>query len=450
MTRFDRPRFGLALLGGGVAALLCVLLGGGPGPVILAAILGGLGLWFGLRRPDDGPALPPVAAEPPAEEADFDLQAILDAIDDPVLIVSGQIVIRANGAARALLGAHILGEDVRLAIRHPAATERLTGRGGDRAAAAADGPIELVGLGERERRWELVVHPLGARDLIVRLADRTGTYAAERMRVDFVANASHELRTPLATLLGFIETLEDNNTAEDAATRKRFLKIMFGEAKRMQRLVDDLMSLSRIEAEKYSAPQTALRLEPLIREVRSSLRTGIVADAERILVDAAPDTPPVAGDRAQLSQLLHNIIGNAIKYGRPGSPVRVTLAPAGGDAGGNMVRLCVADEGEGVAAEHLPRLTERFYRVDPGRSRTVGGTGLGLSIVKHVVERHRGRLDIESVVGSGTTVTVLLPAAPHDGGKALASALPAALSSNGHASVTQSEPDRSSDRIDPA
>jgi two-component system phosphate regulon sensor histidine kinase PhoR len=224
------------------------------------------------------------------------------------------------------------------------------------------------------------------------------------MRVDFVANASHELRTPLATLLGFIETLED--AGDDPAVRARFLKIMFGEAKRMQQLVDDLMSLSRIEAEKYSLPQAALPLGPLVDDVTSAVRSGMREGADRIII-AMEDTPPVFGDRAQLSQLLHNLIGNAIKYGREGAPVQISVKRAG-----RMVRLTVADEGDGIAPEHLPRLTERFYRVDPGRSRALGGTGLGLAIVKHIVERHRGRLDIDSVVGTGTTVSVLLPAAP--------------------------------------
>jgi two-component system phosphate regulon sensor histidine kinase PhoR len=241
----------------------------------------------------------------------------------------------------------------------------------------------------------------------VRLRDRTGAYVTERMRVDFVANASHELRTPLATLLGFIETLQDQNAAEDAATRSRFLRIMFDEAKRMQRLVDDLISLSRIEAEKFRAPQTALDLALLVDEVSAAIESGRPDDDRPLLIDADHGVSPVAGDRIQLSQLLHNLIGNALKYGRAGTPVRITL----GNAPGGMMRLSVADEGDGIPPEHLPRLTERFYRVDPGRSRAMGGTGLGLAIVKHIVERHRGRLDIESEVGRGTTVSVLLPIA---------------------------------------
>ena len=425
------------LLSAAAAAIgfgLAWLLGASGEPAALTGAVAALGAWFAHRPAAPEPAAPPEPEEPPQPS----LEEVIEAIDDPMLLVSGQIVTLANSAARAVLGDHIVGEDVRLAIRHPAATDRLTMRGGVHVGDdGAHSPIQLVGLGERERRWELVVHPIWGRGLLVRLADRTGTHAAEQMRVDFVANASHELRTPLATLIGFIETLEDGKAGEDAATRSRFLKIMFGEAKRMQRLVEDLMSLSRIEAEKYSLPQTPLPLEPLIQEVRSALHSGIVADHDRVIVDVAPDVPPVPGDRAQLSQLLHNIIGNALKYGRPGSPVRVSVK----SAPGGMVRLAVRDEGEGIPAEHIPRLTERFYRVDPGRSRSLGGTGLGLAIVKHIVERHRGRLEIRSEVGRGTVVAVLLPAV---------SAASGAMSSKSHANVTEGTPNDTTAQPDPA
>nr|WP_089217977.1 ATP-binding protein [Sphingomonas laterariae] len=412
---------------------LAFMLGAGGEPAALTGAIAALGAWFAWHAHAPEPSVEPAGDETPQPSLD----EVMEAIDDPMLLVSGQIVTVANAAARAVLGDHIIGEDVRLAIRHPAATDRLTLR---RTAddGADDAPIELVGIGDRERRWELVVHPIWGRGLLVRLADRTGTHAAEKMRVDFVANASHELRTPLATLLGFIETLEDGKAAENPATRGRFLKIMFGEAKRMQRLVDDLMSLSRIEAEKYSVPQTPVALAPLIEDVRGAFHNGIVENGDRVVVDIAADVPPISGDKVQISQLLHNLIGNALKYGRPGSPVRVTVKPASG----NMVKLCVRDEGEGIPAEHIPRLTERFYRVDPGRSRSLGGTGLGLAIVKHIVERHRGRLEIRSEVGRGTLVSVFLPAAiaPQMG----------ALSSKSHANVTEGTPNRTSAHIDPA
>jgi two-component system phosphate regulon sensor histidine kinase PhoR len=273
--------------------------------------------------------------------------------------------------------------------------------------------IELVGLGTREQRWQMRIASVGAvGDMrrLVHLVDHSGTYAAERMRVDFVANASHELRTPLAGILGFIETLADPELGKDVETRKRFLKIMDGEARRMQRLIDDLISLSRIEAEKYRLPEAAVDLSELTAEVVGVFRTSNGDRGREVEMEITPGLPAIQGDRAQLSQLIHNLVGNSVKYGRPGTPIHVTL----GEGPSGMVRLSVADEGEGIGPDHLPRLTERFYRVDSGRSRAMGGTGLGLAIVKHIVERHRGRLDISSVLGKGTNVSILLPGAPTD------------------------------------
>jgi two-component system, OmpR family, phosphate regulon sensor histidine kinase PhoR len=370
------------LLNGDVQAALVVLVCGVAAVLIAAS---------GEEAPAPSPIAPP--PEPPAEPAIGD---VIQAVAEPLLVIAGNRVEAANVPARELLGQHILGEDVRVAIRHPAAAERLMN-----PEEAAGAPIYLVGLGTREQRWEMRVHPLGAGRSVVHLIDRTGSYAAERMRVDFVANASHELRTPLASLLGYVETLRED-AGDDPAIRDRFLKIMFGEAQRMQRLIDDLISLSRIEAEKYRAPSESVDLADLIEEVTLEL-SGSPRAAD--LVTQIADVAPVRGDPTQLSQLLHNIIGNAMKYGREATPVTVSLAPEG-DA---MVRLTVADEGEGIPTQHIPRLTERFYRVDSGRSRSLGGTGLGLAIVKHIVERHRGRLDIASEVGRGSTVTVLLP-----------------------------------------
>jgi two-component system phosphate regulon sensor histidine kinase PhoR len=239
---------------------------------------------------------------------------------------------------------------------------------------------------------------------VVYLVDQTGNYATERMRVDFVANASHELRTPLASILGYVETLSDE-AGEDPALRQRFLRVVLDEAHRMQRLVEDLMSLSRIEAEKYRSPSAPVDLIDLVCQARDELAVGHAARDRAIEIAAEAPLPPVAGDRVQLSQMIHNLVGNALKYGAPGTPVSIIVALDGPRA----IRLTVTDQGEGIAPEHLPRLTERFYRVDPGRSRSLGGTGLGLAIVKHIVERHRGRLDIASVVGKGTRVTVTLP-----------------------------------------
>jgi two-component system, OmpR family, phosphate regulon sensor histidine kinase PhoR len=345
---------------------------------------------------DDGRGIDPGAGT----TGEPDIDAVLEAIDEPVLIVAGLRVAAANGPARRLLGGHIVGEDVRLAIRHPAAAERLL----QAEPNAPDKPVELVGLGARTQHWQMRVRVMGRDRRLIHLADRTDALAADRIRVDFVANASHELRTPLASLLGFIETLREG-AGDDPGTRGRFLGIMDDEARRMERLVADLMSLSRIEAEKFRPPEELIDLIALSREVCSELSTAGGARGEDLHLDASA-AASVTGDRAQLSQLLHNIVGNAMKYGRAGTPVEIAIAR---EAAG-MIAMTVRDHGEGIPPEHLPRLTERFYRVDASRSRAVGGTGLGLAIVKHIVERHRGRLNIASVPGEGTSVTVLLPA----------------------------------------
>ena len=320
---------------------------------------------------------------------------------EPALIVDGGVIETSNAAARTVLGTGIEGQDVRLAIRHPAAIDRLIG-----SRPSSPEEVELPGLGEAERRWMMSVAPLDGGALFVRLTDRSEAHAAERMRVDFVANASHELRTPLATLLGYAETLREQGAELDEPTRGRFTAIVHDEARRMQRLVEDLVSLSRIEAERFSLPRDPLALTPLAQEVCHNLRHVAAERGFEIRVEPEPALPSVAGDRAQLLQLIENLVGNALRYGRPGTAIVIALR-----RDGDMVHLAVADEGEGIAPEHIPRVTERFYRVDPSRSRALGGTGLGLSIVKHIVERHRGRLSFESELGRGTIVNVLLPTA---------------------------------------
>jgi len=343
---------------------------------------------------------PAPAERPPILPVATSERAVIDAIAEPVLLVVDGRVRIANAAALALLGTHIIGEDVRLAIRHPAAAERL-------ALTGSDGSTELVGLGGRDQRVQMEVATIAPGRRVVHLIDRTTSYAAERARVDFVANSSHELRTPLAAIIGFIETLDDDNAGADPEVRKRFLSVMMKEARRMQRLIDDLISLSRIEADKYRLPETPVQLGTLIEEVTADLRDSDGQARADLHLAIAQDIPPVTGDAAQLSQVIHNLVGNAFKYGKRGTPVTIGLRRDGE----TLICLSVADEGDGIAAEHLPRLTERFYRVDPGRSRAQGGTGLGLAIVKHIVERHRGRLDIASTPGTGTTVSILLPVA---------------------------------------
>ena len=330
------------------------------------------------------------------------IEVAIDAIIEPVLLIEGTRVALANRAARTLLGDHVAGEDVRTAIRHPAAVAYLA----DLANGKAQPPIELVGLGGLSQRWEMRASALDGHRRLVQLIDRTDSHAAEKMRVDFVANASHELRTPLASIIGYVETLADE-AGEDPDIRARFLRIVLDEAKRIERLVEDLMSLSRIEADKFRPPSDTVDLADLIDDVAAALSGAHNGRGRDITLHVTPGLPMLTGDAVQLSQVLHNLIGNAMKYGRPGTPIRVEAAPAAA----GMVRLVVADQGDGIAADHLPRLTERFYRVDAGRSRSLGGTGLGLAIVKPVVGRHRGRLDIASTVGEGTRVTVMLRAA---------------------------------------
>lgn len=327
--------------------------------------------------------------------------SLIEALSEPVLIVAAGKVVMSNAAARSLLGRHIDDADVRLALRHPAAVERLLRQDG------GNDEVELVGVGGPEQRWLMTVANVADGMRFVRLTNRNESRAAEQMRVDFVANASHELRTPLATILGYIETLEDQADDLDGATRARFTGIIHEEARRMQRLVEDLISLSRIEGERFSQPRDLIDLSLLIAEARNNVRNSAAQKSCTIEIDVAPDLPAVIGDRSEILQLLENLITNAIRYGREGSAIYVKAVPER-----TMVHLSVRDEGEGIAPEHIPRVTERFYRVDPGRSRAQGGTGLGLSIVKHIVERHRGRLRIASRLGEGTTVHVHLVVAP--------------------------------------
>jgi len=333
------------------------------------------------------------------------LQAFIDSSADAILMVENARVTAANQVALRLLGTNIVGQNVRMAFRHAGAIERLS----DPDAQHSGHPIRLTGIGQKNQLWDMRIQTMGPSQKIVHLADRSGTQAAEKMRVDFVANASHELLTPLAAIKGFIETLDDPAAGDDAATRGRFLGIMATETDRMQALVRDLMSLSRIEAEKYDPPQTPVDFSDIVMETVDQLRNSQKDRGTDIVIDVTADLPSVIGDAGQLRQLASNILNNALKYGRTGTPVTVLL---GRSRSGAMINFSVTDVGDGIAPEHLPRLTERFYRVDSGRSRLVGGTGLGLSLVKHIIDRHRGHLEIRSTIGKGTTVSVLLPVVP--------------------------------------
>lgn len=331
-----------------------------------------------------------------------DFQTFIDILPEPILLVELGRVTNANAAARALFGPILEGQNIRTAIRHAGAIERITDENADHSGQ----PITITGLGQADQNWQLRIRRLTGGQKLILLYDQSASNAAEQMRVDFVANASHELMTPLAGIKGFIETLSDDAAGADTKTRHRFLGIMGQEAERMQALIRDLISLSRIQSERFELPQNPVDMGEVAEEVIGTLQsTGDKRAGDLVLNCNNP--PPILGDAVLIRQLLHNLIGNAMKYGRAGTPVVVTVAAT---RSGTMASVVVEDEGEGIAPEHIPRLTERFYRVDSGRSRALGGTGLGLSLVKHIIDRHRGHLSIASTQGKGTRVTVLLPA----------------------------------------
>lgn len=317
---------------------------------------------------------------------------LLEHIQTPAVVVSRGTVTFANPAAKALLGAHIVGQDVRIAIRDPLAVAVILGDGG--------GNAKVGGLSVGGSVWEIDCKVVGIGERLVTLYDLSVQVSVARAHADFVANASHELRTPLATVLGYVETLMNPKAGGNEATRERFLNTIRHEALRMQALVSDLMSLSRIEAVKHEVPSEQIEMIALAREVAGEMRTG-----GPVAVTANRDHATVMGDRGQLAQVLRNLIDNALKYGRKDGAVQVGLEATNT----GWLLVTVHDDGDGIAPEHLPRLTERFYRADTSRSRAAGGTGLGLSIVKHIVERHRGRFDITSRQGAGTTASMMLP-----------------------------------------
>ena len=344
-----------------------------------------------------------------------EVRQLIEAVAEPLLIVDRElIVLRANAAGRALLGAGIEGETLTVFLRQPGAVEAiqsvsLTGQ-------PAEGEVQFLSPTEGTFAVRANVLNLDDGRILVAMRDVTKSRLMERMRVDFVANASHELRTPLATLIGFIETLQ-GPASEDKAARVRFLDIMAQEAARMARLIDDLLSLSRIELDKHVRPSTPLDLRPLLTQVGQTLAMRLEADSRRIEQHIPESLPPVIADRDQILQVLHNLVSNALKYGRSGTSITLTVSVVDSPPSGQLphVRIEVADQGEGIAPEHLPRLTERFYRVDTARSRQMGGTGLGLAIVKHIVEKHRGEMQVSSTLGVGTTVAFTLPLAGRAG-----------------------------------
>jgi len=382
------------------------------------------------------------------------LEALFDALPDPVIMVDHERRIgRINRASRNLLGEPVLGRDLAAALRQPAILAAVDAV----LAGASTRAVEMVLPGAVERTFEARITPFRAdtseadpaRAALAQLsatpgetapvAERRGIGAllsfhditamrrSEQLRADFVANASHELRTPLSSLLGFIETLR-GPARDDQEAQERFLGIMHEQASRMARLIADLLSLSRIELDEHLPPTGRVDLAQVVRTVAAALELKAAERRITLLIEVAETLPPVTGDEDQLTQVVQNLVSNALKYTREQTEIAIRIsasdataiggAPAlpGGSRPGRapqpMLALAVADQGDGIARTHLPRLTERFYRVDPARSRALGGTGLGLAIVKHIVNRHRGRLIIDSELGRGSTFTVWLPVAP--------------------------------------
>jgi two-component system, OmpR family, phosphate regulon sensor histidine kinase PhoR len=338
------------------------------------------------------------------------LETVLSGLPQPVIAIDVQgEVLAANAPARAVAPALRRGEPVSLALRVPEVLDAI------RRAIASDVPqrVEFIERVPLERWHEAIVVPVALRAaglqpnrlVLVTLDDLTPLRRVEEMRADFVANASHELRTPLAALSGFIETLQ-GQARDDPAARTKFLSIMQAQATRMARLIDDLLSLSRIELNAHLRPNTRVELRAIIRQVVDGLQT-LARDREvEINVAASADQIEVLGDRDELLRVFENLIENALKYAASGKRVDITLSA---DSVRNEARVAVRDHGPGIAPEHLPRLTERFYRVDVADSRAQGGTGLGLALVKHILNRHGGRLTIESTVGQGASFTAVLP-----------------------------------------
>lgn len=353
------------------------------------------------------------ATQAPLSVASSTALLALERLPDPVLLLdqTGRVVL-ANEAAQQAIGGPAIRRHVSGVMRTPALLEAVS-------RVLAGGPAENAEfsfLVPVERHYQAHVRPLPSEGepgtwALVILHDLTALKRVDQMRADFVANASHELRTPLASVAGFIETLR-GHARNDPEAQEKFLEIMHTQAMRMRRLIDDLLSLSRIELNEHVYPTSNVDLLGILRDVAAALGPIAERDRSRIVLELPSQLAPIPGERDELFQVFQNLVDNAIKYGASDAEVTVTVAqsPVAGRRSG--VAVSVRDRGEGIAREHIPRLTERFYRVDAKRSRERGGTGLGLAIVKHILLRHRGALSIDSTLGEGSTFTVFLPTVP--------------------------------------
>ena len=337
--------------------------------------------------------------------------SLSELFNEAIIIVDRTgVVERANAKAFELLGAHIAHRPLDNFLRHPDFQGALD-------AASANGKktdLNYTRMGQVRRDFKIRIAPFDDGQIILVIFDITMELSVERIQSDFVANVSHELRSPLTALTGFIETLQ-TSAKEDVSARERFLGIMQSEADRMQRLIDGLLSLSRVEAEEHRPPRDALDLIKVVEDAIAALRFRASSnDMEIVVTNDWPEVggvPVVNGDADELSEVIHNLIDNAIKYGHDGSEIAVRISTGRGvdqKFRPDLARVQIINQGDTIGEEHLSRLTERFYRVDKGRSRNMGGSGLGLAIVKHIVNRHRGRLRITSNDGE-TCFSITLP-----------------------------------------
>jgi two-component system phosphate regulon sensor histidine kinase PhoR len=336
--------------------------------------------------------------------------AIVERLPDPLIVLGADRNLRrANAAARA-----VFGNEISSVLRHPAlraAIDRALAPGQQNAVQTAE--LSLPVPVAREILAMVVGLSTKLADggtLLAVLADRTHERAVEKTRADFVANASHELRTPLASVIGFIATLR-GPARDDSEAQARFLAIMAEQAERMNRVIDDLLSLSRIEISEHQPPSDHVDLADIVEGMMDAFEIRARERQIKMHFDNQAEGQLIIGDADQLEHVVQNLLDNAIKYGRGGGEVKVSLAAAPATVARPRAGLVlrVADDGSGIPKEHIPRLTERFYRVDAGRSRAIGGTGLGLAIVKHILNRHRGQLTIDSEPGKGSAFSVWLP-----------------------------------------
>ena len=398
-----------------VAALVFFLLGAsGMLPAVLAAAAFAAIAAIAIAGAGGAIAADLIDREAPRSRIeDLAIETVISGLPDPAIVLQRDgIVLAFNGHARRLAPALARGEPISFALRHPDVIEAIRRAGAEREARRA----EFFERVPADRWSEAIVAPVVLPEetaevrrpiLIMTIHDLTPLRRVEEMRADFVANASHELRTPLASLSGFIETLQ-GPAREDVQARERFLGIMKEQARRMARLIDDLLSLSRIELKAHIRPETPVDLASIVRQVADGLQMLAQERGVTITIDSPPGRLLTLGDRDELIRVFENLVENALKYGASGKRVEIALGHERQGADGEAV-VAVRDHGPGIAPEHLPRLTERFYRVDVAESRAHGGTGLGLALVKHILQRHRGRLSIESVPGAGATFAVRLP-----------------------------------------